>query len=162
MITYHKALINVKAYLPEDKEIINIIKLCNLRNDNKNWKIWYDDLGNKLVLNKKNIKIKKYNSFIIKDLHHKLHPNIIINNTSLLLINLINDFYYCLLYTNNTIKLSIYKDNNWIENQPPLSAGIENLRLIIKNIDKNIKIIKLVNDEICDKITESLGIKNAS
>jgi len=171
--TYHKALINVKAYLPDDKEIIKIIKLCNLRNDEKNWKIWYDDLGNKLTFSdKKTIIIKQDDNFIIKNIHHKLHPKNIIKKSKLLLINKNDNVFYCLFYLDNHLKLSIYKDDNWIENQPPLNIGIDNIRHLIQNAnvddykeitDNNIIIIKLPSSKVVfdteyKQILEKLGI----
>ncbi len=172
IISYYRSLINVKAYLPEDKEVINIIKLCRLRNDDNNWKIWYDDFGNKLILSEtRKIIIKEYDSFIVKDIHQKLHPKNIIKKSKLLLINKDNNIYYCLFYLDNHLKLSKYEDNIWQENLSPINIGVKNIRNLIQNanvgdykdIDDNTMIVKLpssgnIKDTRFNQVFESLGI----
>lgn len=172
--SYYKALINVKAFLPNDKEIINIIKLCSLINDNKNWKIWYDGFGNKVILDKNKIILKKEdNNQLIKDIHYKLHPINIIKKSKLLLIHKFLNEYYCLFYLSNSLKLSHYKDG-WLQNKPPLDMGINKIRLLIQNaniidykkFDDDMFLIKLPSSEDfkntnIEKITNILGLNNA-
>jgi putative transposase len=75
-MNYNKALINVKAFLPGDDEIIRIIEMCDLV-PTGTWQLWTDNNGHNMVIkNNRTVTSKKTNPIvrhpvIIKDIHFK-------------------------------------------------------------------------------------------
>jgi hypothetical protein len=154
---YPKALASVKAYLPEDKEIVRIIEMCDLEPAGKGWRLWTDSLGHNLIIkNNKCITSKKVNPvsrypFKIKDIHYKSSAKQISNISKWSMISLAesqengvpNICFLWFLGFDNRLRLLCYMKDEWIENKPPLSSGINTLRTIIKNIDEiSYKVIK--------------------
>jgi hypothetical protein len=140
-MNYIKSLSSLKAFIPDKKYIIDIIKICRLKHTN-DWKIWQDDYGNILSVNLKkepsiilnqNIDLQKIQS---KDLYFKAHINKLssINKYSLIAIH--EDIYYIwMLDYNNILRLCMYVNDILVENQPILNSGIKNLRKIIETLD---------------------------
>ena len=57
-MSYIKNLISVGAYFQDNKNIVKLIQICNLKHIQGNWRLWIDDYNNELHINdKKNISI---------------------------------------------------------------------------------------------------------
>ena len=154
MISKEKAMVNVKAFLPDDEEIIDIIRLCDLSPDN-DWKRWVDSNGNALTIqnNKKIItqkeKLSKNNN-LIKDIHLKASANQISDVSKLALFaqaeattgNFANICFIWFWGEDDRIRHLCFMRNEWVENQPPLNAGLLSLRALIRN--KNISDYKML------------------
>lgn len=166
-----KALINVKAFLPEDNEIISIIKICDLE-PLEDWKHWVDFNGNNLTIKQnksiiltKDIPTKKINKKI-KDIYYKAPINSISKNSKFALIAFakstnsekINICFIWFLGKDDKLRLSILLKNEWIENQPPLLTSIATIRIIIKNL--NIEKFKKIKPSLI-KGPLSSNIENA-
>lgn len=147
-MNYNKALINVKAFLPGDDEIIKIIEMCDLV-PTGTWQLWTDNNGHNMVIkNNRTVTSKKTNPIvrhpvIIKDIHFKSSAKQIANNSKWAMISLAEsqeDFTpnICFLWFlgfDNRLRLVCYVRDSWMENKPPLSSDINTLRSIVKNLD---------------------------
>lgn len=129
MLIKNKILINVKALLPKDKEILHILKYCNYF-PTDNWKIWSDSLGNSIDLNNFHITIKQVENY--SDLFYKSSLSVLLEKTKLLLIGTCEDKYYLWLFDNEKIRF-LYYDKQW-KNLSPLVGGLSPLRILIQNL----------------------------
>lgn len=152
-----KAIVNVQAYLPDDKEIIKIIELCNLRPIEDDWRKWQDNCGNILFIRKnkiittikKSVFLKK--EPIITDIHFKASVDRIAKNSKFAMVSfakskdnkslLQNICFIWFLSNENKLRLLVFMRNEWIENQFPLCSGIKTLRTFVKNLNCEQKVI---------------------
>lgn len=143
---YDKSLVNVAAFLPDDKEILEIIKLCHLQ-PSESWRLWHDNLGNHLnILNDR--KVVSYKDLplspttkIITDIHHKAPPDRLANSASQAVIFFgegdkitSNVAFIWLLGKDGRLRFLTFAKNEWLENHPPLIVGLKTLRVVIKNL----------------------------
>jgi hypothetical protein len=168
MINRETAIVNVKAFLPEDKEIIQIIDMCNLDPDGDSWLKWSDSNGNYLYIKKDKTVVSnkesptKKRTRLIKDIHFKAPIDVISKNSKWALIcfaetvNIrqgiksalsgINIAFIWFLGIDNKLRLTTFIQNEWIENQPPLTTGITTLRTIVKHLNiSNYCMIKIAD-----------------
>lgn len=153
---YKKALVSVKAYLPEDEEIVRIIEICDLE-PSGTWRLWTDDLGHNLIIkNNRSVTSKKVNPVArtpirIKDIHFKSSAKQIADNSKWVMISLAesvedgvpNICFLWFLGLDGRLRLLCYMKDEWVENKPPLSSGVHTLRTIVKNLDSTTyKVIK--------------------
>ena len=146
MINRETAIVNVKAFLPEDKEIIQIIDMCNLDPDGDSWLKWSDSNGNYLHIKKDKTVVSNKDSptkkkiRLIKDIHFKAPIDVISKNSKWALIcfaessvnipsfhNIspgINIAFIWFFGIDNKLRLSTFIQNEWIENQSPLITSI--------------------------------------
>lgn len=155
-MSYTKNLISLKAFLPNNKYIIDIVKYCGLK-DTNDWKIWIDDYGNilsvdykrhtKIKLNQ-NIDLQTINS---KDLYFKANIKDLARiNKCAVISTSENSYYIWMLDENNILRLCYYLNDILMENQPVLISGLKNLKIIMDNLDVD-------GFKILDSITEPLG-----
>ena len=151
MINRETAIVNVKAFLPKDQEIIQIIDMCNLNPDGDSWLKWSDSNGNYLHIKKDKTVVSNKESptkkkpRLIKDIHFKAPIDVISKNSKWALIcfaegsspglPLLNVVFIWFLGIDNKLRLSTFVQNGWIENQPPLVTSITTLRTIVKHLD---------------------------
>ncbi|HVI39650.1 MAG TPA: hypothetical protein VM577_03235 [Anaerovoracaceae bacterium] len=141
-----KSLTSLKAFLPDDQEIEEIIRLCQLY-PTISWKYWTDHLGHTLsVLENKKVVILKEHPLsptekIITDIYHKALPNRIATNSSHVLIafgegdkQAYQAAFVWFLGKDNRLRMSNFSKNEWIENTSPLSSGMKSLRVVSKQI----------------------------
>lgn len=146
-LNYDQALMNVSLFLPEDKEILDIIKFCQLRPSEDSWKIWHDHLGNHINISndKKPSSYKdsplSHTNKIITDLYYKSLPKQLGSFATQTVILFgegdkatSNVAFIWLLGKDNRLRLLTYAKNEWIENYPPLSIGLKTLRTIVRNL----------------------------
>jgi len=147
-LDYNKCLINVKAFLPDDKEIIKIIKLCYLEPVKNNWRIWSDNQGNIITLFKNRVVIsRKINNYLLKadDLYLKSPAESIIENSRWAMICLEEDnCVIWLLGVDSRLRHIHYTNGVWIGNVPPMNNGINSIRTVIENLDTD-KVITYPN-----------------
>jgi hypothetical protein len=146
--TFNKKLVSIKAFLPDDKHLENIITMCNLV-PTDDWKIWTDEISSLLIAKtNKNIRVKKINPLninkqIVKDIYFKSHPKQIYNNSNVVMFvfldknnaNIPDSSFVLFVGEDKKIRLSCYIKDEWYENRPPLTAGTLTLRTIIDNKD---------------------------
>jgi hypothetical protein len=119
---YNKALVNVAAARPKDKEIIKIIKYCNLQCKD-NWRKWYDESGNILSLSNKNrlSLIKKSKTLLtVRDLYHKKSYHDLLSYSTAKL-----EYDERILLLGRDLILRAFKQ---LDRIPPLSLGWEPLQ----------------------------------
>ena len=142
-MNYTKAIINVKASLPEDEEIIKIIEICKLEPTNT-WRLWTDNNGHNMIIkNNKTITLKKNNRqpIIVKDIYFKSSAKQIANNSKWAMISLAknkdnaNICFLWFLGFDNILRLMCHVKDSCMENKPPLSSGINTLKFIVKNLN---------------------------
>lgn len=141
-MSYSKNFSSIKAFLPNKQFFLKIIEYGQLNYTPDNWMIWFDIYGNKLTTDRhKNISIilnTNINPQTIssKDLYSKADFKKIASMTKFALISLKEDIYYIwTLDINNILRLSVYSNDLFIENQPILNSGISNLKKIISLLD---------------------------
>lgn len=146
---YQRAIVNVKAFLPDDNEIIKIIEICDLEPVGESWRLWTDNHGNNLVIkNNKTVISKKINPVArqpikIKDIHFKSSAKQIAANSKFAMISLAesledsipNICFLWFLGFDDRLRLVCYVRDSWLENKPPLSSGVGALRTIVQNLD---------------------------
>jgi len=140
---FNKHFASLRAFIPNDSYVLDIIKLCNLQHTD-NWNTWIDEYNNELFINKNKQILININptfdnqKFETKDLYLKAKVNKLseINKFSLISIK-DNKYYMWMLDKNNIIRLCIYIDDILMETQPILISGIHNLKLIVSylNVD---------------------------
>lgn len=141
-----KEIESVKAYLPNDAEILKIIQICQLY-PTASWKSWTDHLGNSLnILNdKKVLSLREHplapTDKIITDIYHKAPPDRISKNSKWAFIAFGEGdkqnnslCFIWLLGNDDRLRLITYYKDGWIENYPPLGCGMKTLRTIVKHI----------------------------
>lgn len=142
-----KNLESVKAFLPDDLEVIQIIQICQLYPTNS-WRVWVDHLGNSLVIlnDKKVISLREHplspSDKIITDIYQKAPPNKIAKNSKWALIAFAegdkNNNQLCFLWmlgNDDRLRIITYVKDGWIENYPPLGCGMKTLRTIAKHLN---------------------------
>jgi hypothetical protein len=138
-LDYNKCITNVKAFLPNDKEIIKIIKLCRLEPLNNNWRIWTDNSGNLLTISKnRKIHSRKTDDYSLKadDLYLKASAKDIAKISRWAMISIgDNDCLLWFLGVDDRLRHVSYMSGLWTENKPPLSSGIGSLKTIVQYID---------------------------
>lgn len=137
-MNYAKSLTSLKAFLPHQKYIIDIIKYCQLKHSKEDWKIWQDNYGNLLCLDyKRDAKIElndNTNLQIIssKDLYFKANIKKISSITKYSLIAIGGKKYYIWMLGNDDIlRFCKYENDILVENQSILKSGLKNLETII-------------------------------
>ena len=144
-----KAITSLTAFLPKDQEVLSIIDLCGLEPEGTGWKLWSDNMGHNLIVkNNKTVTSKKANPvtrfpYIIKDIHFKASAKQIAENSKWVMISLaesvedgvLNICFLWFLGIDGKLRLLCYMKDEWVENKPPLSSGVNTLRTIIKNQD---------------------------
>lgn len=139
-MNYAKSLTSLRAFVPDKKYIIDIIKLCKLKHTENDWKIWADDYGNTLSVNRTRepsiILNQNINPQTIecKDLYAKAHIKKLASFNKFSLTAIKDNKIYVWLYDGNILRLCMYVDDILIENQPVLISGINNLKIIIDSI----------------------------
>lgn len=136
----NKAVASVRAFLPHDKSLLDILDICNL-NPDKSWNAWIDEEGNKLILKENKISIRKKNqSFISKtsDIYRYSNPRNFLSWSKwcMLVKGLSNNKAFSLLFlfgVDSRLRLSIIIDGLWKRNSAPLKAGVKLLYLIANN-----------------------------
>jgi len=145
---FKKSLINVKAFLPEDKEILKIIEVCDLE-PTDDWKVWTDHNGHNLIIKNNRTATSKTTNPIerypvkIKDIYFKASAGQIAANSKWVMVSLAegipgtvpNICFMWFLGVDNRLRLVCYLRDAWVENKTPLSSGIHTLRHIVKNFD---------------------------
>lgn len=137
-----KFLVNVRAFLPHDDQILDIIKFCKLE-PTDNWRIWRDCLGYKVsITNSKRViaipeSIKIARSYC-PDIYFKSKINHIYEMSRWAMISFTksNDIIVWLLGFDDRLRTCVYFNNDWIENMSPLACGMPTLRELISNIGK--------------------------
>lgn len=134
-----KAIVNIKAFLPEDEDIIKIIDVCNLKPLNADWRIIFDPYGNSLSFKKDKTIFTNINDNpnTIQDIYFKSHPKTISSKSNWSMISLTeNDsFFVWFLGVDNKLRSCCYMNDEWQENKPPLVCGINTLRKIVQSFD---------------------------
>ena len=144
-----KALINVEAYLPDDTDILKIIRMCDLEPVGDSWCKWTDHGGHTLIIkNNRKVIAKKdaptnRKAETIKDIHLKSSAKQIANNSQWGLISIAksavdpnaNICYVWFLGNDEKLRLLCFLKNEWVENQLPLSSGMHTLRTVVKHLD---------------------------
>lgn len=144
--SFEKSIISLRAFLPDDQEIENIIRLCHLR-PTISWKHWTDHLGHTLSIleNRKVIILKDHplspSEKIITDIYHKAPPNKIAANSSHAIIAFAEGdkqsyhaAFIWFLGKDNKLRMCNFSKNEWIENTSPLYSGMKTLRIVSKQI----------------------------
>lgn len=140
-----KALVSLKAFLPQDQEICKLIQLCNLQ-PLKDWRHWTDFLGHNLIVaESKKISIFKEHPLtptekIITDIYYKSYPKQItkISKRAIIIFGEEDKHgdlcFIWLIGRDDKLRLVTFAKNQWIENYPPLSCGMKTLRFIVKQL----------------------------
>lgn len=131
-LSRNKAIVNVQAFYPEDKEIVSIINICKLYHEKTNWKIWSDGFGNALDIDK--LKIIDDNRLHYPDLYYKASPQQIVSISNVWMVAENNEtIYVWFLGKDNRLRFLI-KNDKWI-NSVPLLSGLSTLRMFVRNVD---------------------------
>lgn len=131
-----KALINVQAFLPNDKEIVKIIDRSNL-NELDNWRLWGNGKSPSIKICKnKFVKCYERNTIAPEslDLYFGAAPKQIAKiSKSVLIIIVSNIMTILFLGKDNKFRLASYHDdkNIWVRNYP-LSLQLNDIRTFIK------------------------------
>jgi len=158
-MSYTKKLSSLRAFVPYKKYIIDIVKFCRLKHTS-DWRIWVDDYGNKLSVNRiqqpsiiinKNINPQ---TLELTDLYAKAHIKKLSSINKYSLISIRKNFYYLwMIDENNILRLCWYKDDILMENPAVLISGINNLKIIIETLD--VELFKVVNS-IVDPLDKNI------
>lgn len=136
-----KQIVSLTAFLPEDKDVLDIIQLCHLY-PVESWKNWTDYLGwtlgiadNKKVIIHRDLPFS-YDEYFITDLFYKSHPSKLFSNSSKVVIALAdsnkNDTAFVwLLGKDKRLRMATFS-GKWIENISPLLSGMKTLRIVLK------------------------------
>lgn len=135
MFNLTKAFVNVQAYLPEDQEIIKIIKLCNLKPKDFLWKIWIDEFNyylhfqnHKALVKRKNIEGKPE----ISDLYFKSRVDQITSNALHHMTIIYSDESYIWMIGHDD-KIRCFNSGKRVS---PLILGLSPLRILVQNLNK--------------------------
>ena len=150
-MSYEKSIVSVKAFLPDDDEIIKIIEICDLQPLKDDWKDWVDSSGFNLHIKKDHSayiyqSIPSKQNIVVKDIHFKAPIRGISDNSKLALICFCGEYDACHIWflgNDDKLKLCTFFKKEWIENRSPLTSGISIPRVIVKNL--NIKDHKSIN-----------------
>lgn len=139
---------SLKAFLPNDKEILDIINLCELKPSINTWKEWID-IGENILYITENRKLKtKINKIKINenckvvDIYIKCKISKLLEKSIYIFIILSKNNIYDIFLLAKNLYYFKYK-NNKLNICLPLSAGLKKLRKLIKY--KKTKHIKIVN-----------------
>jgi hypothetical protein len=153
-MNYNEALVNVQAYLPNDKEIIKIIEICSLTPIEGSWRIWTDNGGHLLIIKKNRKVIARRilsDNLIIKDLYHKSSAKQISKTSKFAMFSIAktkedsttNICYIWFLGNDNKLRLLCFLKNEWVDNQMPLGCGLKTLRFLVRHLDiENYKAVR--------------------
>jgi hypothetical protein len=140
-----KSLVSLRAFIPDDQEVVQIIQLCSLYPTNS-WRHWTDYLGHNLVIteNKKVVVFKEHPlapvEKIITDIYHKSYPQQLAQISKRVVIAFGEEDKFgdvCLIWflgKDNKLRMSLFSKGQWIDNPPPLSSGVKTLRFIVKHL----------------------------
>lgn len=142
-----QSIITARSFGGFDKSFDSILKTCKLIHDPENWKIWQDDIGNKLEVDKdryfKVTKPKKYNYKNITDIYFKSKSEQIAKASQwfafLIGKDLKKNIEYILIWflgKDSRLRVCVLKGGKWIENLPPLLQNFELLLSIAENFKK--------------------------
>ena len=152
------ALVNVRAFLPEDKEIIDIIAKCNLYPEG--WTKWISASGSyiKISQDNKKLSIKKSNNIDCSNLYAKANPKKTIKISSCAVIYQDIDLNI-LFYGNDGIIRFIVFSKDKIISKSPIDAGLGCLRFLIKNLRNNSISEKIGKDMIWFIVKDDFNLK---
>jgi hypothetical protein len=136
-----QALASLQAFLPEDKEIIKIINLCDLYPIN-GWRTWQNEYSPYIQI-KQDKTIKVYNKEEVfpsskKDLYIYANTKEVASiSKRLLFIETCNNNLSFLFWgRDNRLRCRRYVNDIYL-NSPPLIHSIDDLRILIKNENIN-------------------------
>ena len=140
-----QALASLQAFLPEDKEIVKIVNLCDLQ-PNETWRVWENQYSPylKVQKNKKLVTLCKGTDFFSPktDLYAYASPEDVANISDKLLF-LAEGNCFCFLFwgKDNLLRYRRYLDGLCCYD-PPLFLPIEDIRTLVKHekIEGHIKI----------------------
>ncbi len=131
-----QALASLQAFLPEDKEIIKIINLCDLHSNNT-WRVWENQYSPylKIQKNKKLVTLKKESDiFSLKtDLYAYASPIDVADISNKLLL-LIDEDRLCFLFwgKDDLFRYRQFQNGMWCHDSP-LVLPIEDIRTFVKH-----------------------------
>jgi hypothetical protein len=137
----------VRAAYPEDLEVVKIIEICHLY-PQEDWRHWTDYQGYHLTLTQDQRVLINRNyvlssdQTIITDLYHKAPVSKLSQESfwAFIVFGEGNEsqeeiIYLWLLGRDQRLRLACFDHGDWLEPQPPLSCGIQTLRVLVKNFD---------------------------
>lgn len=149
-----KALASLKAFLPEQGDVIQIVELCRLFPMKDSWRKWTDHLGNFLQVhnNKKVVSFEHHPEEIkdvkVTDIFYKSHPSKIAQISKHAFIATGKDdhdnqiVFIWFLGNNDRLRLVTSCNGEWIQNYSPMICGIDTLRPIIRSLSSE-KLIRV-------------------
>lgn len=143
-----KAFESLKAFLAKDVEVHTIIKICDLYPVGTSWRKWTDHLGN-FIQAHNNKKVVSFThdplgqeEIIITDIYFKAHPSKLSKISKWAFISFgkgksdnFDTLYIWFLGHDDRLRFSMFYNQKWIKNEPPLISGIDTLRPIIRNLN---------------------------
>lgn len=142
-----QSIITARSFGGFDKSFDSILKTCKLIHDPENWKIWHDDIGNKLELDiNKYYKITKStiksNYKNTTDIYFKSKSEQIAKASQWFAfligkdVKNIEHIFIWFLGRDTRLRLCVLKSGKWVENLPPIIQNFDLLLEIAKHIKK--------------------------
>lgn len=143
-----KALASLRAFLSEQDDIIQIVKLCHLFPMKDSWRKWTDHLGNFFQVhnNKKVISFEHHPEEIkdikVTDVFYKSHPKKIAKISKHAFIAIGKDdqdnqiVFIWFLGQDDRLRLVTSCNGEWIRNYSPMICGVETLRPIVRSLSE--------------------------
>lgn len=158
MVNSHQkatALASARAFLNKTPSFELIVEMCDLK-PRGTWKVWEDDGGNFLRL-QKDRSCHIYPSYEIeigtKDIYRKARPEYIAKASYWALLAFGRESVVWFLGNDGKLRMSCFKDGAWVENRLPLLSGVQTLRLISERMtDSKLQKVEL-NQYDCAYIT---------
>lgn len=126
----NKALVSLQAFLPEDKEIVRILNICEMT-PGKNWRYWTNNQGLGIkISSKKTISTYAPKLQFISDLHFKSSPKKVASISKLVLIE---DPVTSFLFWGRDDRLRLFVYNQGWERISLQNVLISTLRAMVKN-----------------------------
>ena len=133
-----KALVNVQAFLPDDKEIVSILNACDM-SPADDWRLWINGESPSIrIYHNKKIMCRKRNVETpgTIDLYFGSHPTQLAELSKLALIIFVANVMCILLFLgkDNKLRLARYLDkiDEW-QRDYPLTLPLEDVRTLIKH-----------------------------
>lgn len=130
-----QALVSVQAFLPEDKEIVRIIKGCSLEPVN-GWRVWQNSASPYLKILKNRRAVVRYKQGVESDASDVLaqaRPESVFASCRVALCTFQQATNVLLWCADSRFRLLTYEDR-WLLPKPPLSVGLESLRMLVKHL----------------------------
>lgn len=130
-----KEIVNVRAFLPADQEIIKIIEICKLH-PGSTWKVWSDGFGNTIKISAKR-KISIGNNLNLKynDLYFKSTIKHIANVSNKVMLGLSDDVAFAWMLGQDSRLRYLVKQSGCWQNSSPLLSGLAALRVFVQNLN---------------------------